>query len=533
MKQNWLRNLEMSLRTSNDGSGSPQRMVLELCLILVVLGITVALCQAPGYELAILNLYFLPVTLGGFFLGRYRAGVLTLLCILCVVMAHLRVIPEEDGIYLMRSVTIALWGGVLGLAAILVGTLSDERSRELAQLHASHKSDTLCDALTGLANRRAFDYELNRRSVDWSHRQVNYSLLLVDVDLFKKFNDTYGHRAGDAILRGVAQQLKMSVRDTDLVARYGGEELAIILPDATPDKLMEAGERIRHAVEIFRFTFEGLTLRLTVSVGAARVLSDESATSLIERADVALYASKQAGRNCAHYHDGTTCRHFGAAATNILDYENPNKEELVVKTDDAYADRLTGLPSRKVFVEELRRRLAETRRYDAPLSLMLVRLDGSEELKTEDEAAYKKAVLVVGEAIQNMMRDSDLVAQFDEDQFAVLMPSTSVSRAIIPSERLRRTVAEFRGLRKSGTRFNVTVSIGLTGYLQNDATASILSRTANALDAAHERGGNFACFDDGSGCAPSSFTEKSHKTSSESGLSPEFIEQVEGDTTDF
>lgn len=530
MKHNWLKNLELSLRTGSDSSGSTERMVLELCLILVVLGITVALCQAPGYELAMLNLYFLPVTLGGFFLGRYRAGVLTLLCILCVVMAHLKVIPEADSsLHLVRSVTISLWGGVLGLAAILVGTLSDERSRELARLHESHKSDTLCDALTGLANRRAFDYELNRRSVEWSHRQISYSLLLVDVDLFKKFNDTYGHRAGDAVLRGVAQQLKMSVRDTDLVARYGGEELAIILPDATPEKLMEAGERIRHAVEKFRFTFEGLALRLTVSVGASRVLPDESGTSLIERADVALYASKQAGRNCAHYHDGTTCRHFGAAATNVLDYENPDKEQLAAKTDDAYADHLTGLPSRKVFVEELRRRLAETRRYDAPLSLMLVRLDDSGNLKGEDEVAYKKAVLVVGEAIQNMMRDSDLVAQFEEDQFAVLMPSTSVSRAIIPSERLRRTVSEFRGLRKSGTRFNVTVSIGLTGYLQNDATASILSRTANALDAAHERGGNFACFDDGSGCAPSSFIDNSPK-SSESTMSSEFVDRVPEDT---
>ena len=111
----------------------------------------------------------------------------------------------------------------------------------------------LSDALTGVANRRAFEYELRRRLTEWNRRNTPLSLTFVDVDHFKKFNDTYGHRAGDAVLCGVARRLRETIRETDLVVRYGGEEFAIVMPDTTLEVAKEVAERARFAIEESRF----------------------------------------------------------------------------------------------------------------------------------------------------------------------------------------------------------------------------------------------------------------------------------------
>ena len=230
-------------RTKNAKEHYSEQRFLELFLIITVLGITALFWYSPTFELALLSLYFLPVTLGGFFLGRYRASMLTLFCVLCasgcVLLTPLVQSPLTIGI------TLFVWTCVMAITVFLIGTLSDQRQRELADLHECHKTDTLLDMLTGVANRRAFENELNRRSAEWHHRQIDYSLLLVDIDHFKKFNDIYGHQVGDAVLRGVAQQIKDSVRETDLVARYGGEEIAVIMPETTEEEVKQIGERVR------------------------------------------------------------------------------------------------------------------------------------------------------------------------------------------------------------------------------------------------------------------------------------------------
>lgn len=488
-------------RTKNAKEHYSEQRFLELFLIITVLGITALFWYSPTFELALLSLYFLPVTLGGFFLGRYRASMLTLFCVLCasgcVLLTPLVQSPLTIGI------TLFVWTCVMAITVFLIGTLSDQRQRELADLHECHKTDTLLDMLTGVANRRAFENELNRRSAEWHHRQIDYSLLLVDIDHFKKFNDIYGHQVGDAVLRGVAQQIKDSVRETDLVARYGGEEIAVIMPETTEEEVKQIGERVREAIERRRYEFQGLKLRLTVSIGAARIIEDERGHSLLERADVALYASKQAGRNCAHFHNGNNCHQFGMVSPHIIKQDSDGEIHPPV---DSYADQHTGLPSRKVFVEELRRRLAETRRHEADLSLMLVRVDQGEDLRSDDPTTFRKAILFVGEAIQNMMRDSDLVARFDEDQFAVLLPSTALEKAITPAERLRERVAEYRSLMQNGVPFNLSVSIGVTGYIPSDDLGAIVNRMQQSVESAIERGGNFAFYDDGGGSMPAVFS---------------------------
>ncbi len=163
------------------------------------------------------------------------------------------------------------------------------------------------DALTGLHNRRAFDDELSRRFAEWERRTTPFSLLMLDVDHFKKFNDTHGHQAGDQVLRDVAAALSKTTRDMDLVARYGGEEFAVILPVTSLPDALRAAERARAAVEASITRFAGADLRVTTSIGVGHISAGDSAERVVQRADEALYAAKKAGRNRAWYHDSTTC----------------------------------------------------------------------------------------------------------------------------------------------------------------------------------------------------------------------------------
>src|SRR6185295_9981771 len=118
---------------------------------------------------------------------------------------------------------------------------------------------------------------------------------------------TYGHPAGDAVLSQLSAILQQTVRDTDLVARYGGEEFALLLPAGEMAQVTDSMERVRRAVEGAAFRLEDRTIRVTVSCGAAEPLERETASELVKRADAALYAAKEAGRNRCFFHTGTSC----------------------------------------------------------------------------------------------------------------------------------------------------------------------------------------------------------------------------------
>ena len=163
------------------------------------------------------------------------------------------------------------------------------------------------DTLTELPNRRAFDDELVRRLSEWNRNNIPLGMLLIDIDHFKLFNDRYGHQAGDFVLREVARTLQKSMRESHLVARFGGEEFAVVLPDVGVHAGCQAAERARRAIEQAHFSYEGQSLQVTVSCGATRALVDESLSSLVKRTDQALYASKAAGRNASHWHDSRQC----------------------------------------------------------------------------------------------------------------------------------------------------------------------------------------------------------------------------------
>jgi len=178
------------------------------------------------------------------------------------------------------------------LSTIAAGALDTAWAWQDATLSAK------TDQLTGLPNRRAFEEEFARMIAETDRYGREAALVIVDVDHFKQVNDTYGHEAGDQVLKAIGATLLAMARTTDKVARLGGEELAMLLPQTDQVGAMEAAERCRKAIEALSVRTNVGTVRVTASFGVAMYQERSGAAGvLFDRADQALYAAKHGGRN--------------------------------------------------------------------------------------------------------------------------------------------------------------------------------------------------------------------------------------------
>lgn len=179
--------------------------------------------------------------------------------------------------------------------------------QQLNRANEQLKKMATTDELTGLLNRRE---AMNRLHEQWSayHRyQQGFSCIMLDIDHFKKFNDTHGHAAGDRILKEMAQLLQKNTRRTDVVCRIGGEEFLILCPNAEGDGAVVCAEHLRAAVEQHCFEYEGTKMRVTISLGVAPAISAMAdPEAVLKNADALMYASKQAGRNRVSVADVTS-----------------------------------------------------------------------------------------------------------------------------------------------------------------------------------------------------------------------------------
>jgi diguanylate cyclase len=162
------------------------------------------------------------------------------------------------------------------------------------------QQEAMTDGLTGLANRKAFNEQLDKLVKDSDESGRSFTLLMVDIDHFKSFNDNFGHQVGDQVLRLVARTLTDGIKGRDTATRYGGEEFTILLPDTNLNAGITVAESLRKALankEIVNRTNGELLGRITMSIGVAQYYQGEDREDLIERADAALYKAKHNGRN--------------------------------------------------------------------------------------------------------------------------------------------------------------------------------------------------------------------------------------------
>lgn len=162
-----------------------------------------------------------------------------------------------------------------------------------------HYEHSVKDSKTGLYNHNFFVSRTNEELARCRRTRNSFSLIVMDIDLFKKFNDTYGHLAGDEVILHLAEKLRHTIREGDILSRFGGEEFTVLLPDTDRKEAFITAERIRNNIEAMEVPYQDLIMKVTVSIGISTYDWVEKLTekTMIERADEALYESKNKGRN--------------------------------------------------------------------------------------------------------------------------------------------------------------------------------------------------------------------------------------------
>lgn len=360
----------------------------------------------------------------------------------------------------------------------------------------THALDARTDQLTNLTNRRGFDDALARRYAEWQRRGRPHCLVLLDVDHFKKFNDTHGHQAGDEVLRQVAAALLQSMRDMDIVCRYGGEEFAIVMPDTTAAEGAIGAERARRAIEAVTVRYGDKDLKVTASEGLAEILPSDDPASLIRRADEALYFSKQAGRNRASYHDGEKSRPI----SDLKQAEPQAEANLPTKEPQEDARRV--VPSQSQFRSDLKRRVAECHRFNGNLSIMLVEISNYKDVEARFGHELSQQVMkTVGEFLGSAFREMDQVTSYGKATFAAMLPGTPLGGARVIASRVFDAISACR-LPLEDEEITLSIRLGLAEYLPSDNAESLLARADGALQATRKPGSVAALAHDGDVCVP-------------------------------
>jgi diguanylate cyclase len=237
---------------------------------------------------------------------------------------------------------------------------AEEKLESQTDQISNYLAEARTDGLTGLFNRRAFDKATDELFADWLKKDQAFSVGLIDIDHFKQINDTYGHPAGDAVLRHIAGTLQTELNEALCVARYGGEEFAM-LTLASAEDAAAALDHLRGSVSRVEVKYDDKVISVTLSAGVSRIAADDKIGTLVRRADEALYAAKLGGRNCVYMHDGTICRSMTKQAVAAVKPHAPIEiDNLSPAEAQREFDKLTRMQERlKRIVEDETQRMVE------------------------------------------------------------------------------------------------------------------------------------------------------------------------------
>ncbi|MFC1675260.1 diguanylate cyclase [Candidatus Omnitrophota bacterium] len=322
----------------------------------------------------------------------------------------------------------------------------------------------ISDVLTGLYNVGYFKVLLNAEFMAMKKQDPHrrFSVIMFDVDHFKKFNDTYGHQVGDLVLREVSSVLGNSVRSSDVVARYGGEEIIALLRGSNIKNALDVAEKMRKNVEEHTILDGGQTYKVTVSVGVSTFHPGDDDNSIIKRADEGLYKSKEGGRNRVSTEEGI--------------------------------DHLTGLYNQAKFTKimdmECEMSKAEVKKE---FTLMLVSIDKLQDhtnnLGVEEENLILKGASAV---MEKFVRCSDIIGEYDKRKIAVLLRGASSKDNKVIAENIKKEVEKSQIQGKLGN-YRLTISAGLSAFVAGDNAKSIIERANMALTEAEKSEGNSVC----------------------------------------
>lgn len=363
---------------------------------------------------------------------------------------------------------------------------AQERIHEQAVQIETAERRAQTDALTRIPNRRVFDAHIEARYALGSRKPT--VLALLDVDHFKKFNDVYGHRAGDEVLRIVAKVLHARLNRFGLVARIGGEEFAIVMDGWSIDQACELIEATRLAIGQRDIQFEGKRLRVAASVGVAQLDGNESLEQWTQRADDGLYRSKDEGRNCGHWMDGhrpvrisldEDCGDVAGdpAEQAMLVSWDPASELSESVADSSRPDNpddghsLEYLPDRQVLGESL----TDLRNRVAGVSVYLMAIRSHTET---DKSAMQSLLRIVRAAI----RDVDRIGCEDETTLLLCMPSMDEQMALECGKQIIRSLIAI----KFGGADSETcgVTIGISAAQREDEFDQLVERAIELCELA-------------------------------------------------
>ena len=344
------------------------------------------------------------------------------------------------------------------------------------------------DELTGTHNRRHLIKLIETEKERTARLGHLFCLCLLDIDFFKRINDTYGHSTGDMVLREFARTVQRQIRETDAFGRYGGEEFLLMLPETAVDEALNLAERVRISIE--KMGFGAMPdLATTVSIGVAQCRLGESIAQTMARADEALYLAKSGGRNRVVNYDDADVKLPGG----LVQIEPPcavegdtllSSARLMALFDASQCDPLTGLLNRRMLRDRLSHALDRAARNQATVALMLLNLNKFKEIN--DALGYEAGDAILSQSaqrIRKVLRESDTIARWGGDEFVVVLEDLNqVSDADQVAEKI---LDQFGEPFASGASVSfVTLSVGIALY---PATGGDMDNLLKCADSAMTR----------------------------------------------